>query len=74
MNLMNRDQLINTHNLKIEIMDNKERAPRTLEQLVADFKASAGNFVAFNNGMNEREKHLFKGWLAQMRETETLAG
>jgi superoxide dismutase len=69
---MNQDQLINTHNLKIEIMNSKEKSPRTLEQLVADFKASAGNFAAFNSGMNEREKHLFKGWLVQMRETPTL--
>lgn len=73
MNLKNQEQFINTHNLKIEIMNSKEKAPRTLEQLVADFKASAGNFVAFNNGMNEREKTIFKGWLSKMRETPTLA-
>lgn len=40
---------------------------RTLEQLVADFKASEGNFTAFNEGMNEEEKVIFKGWLAEMR-------
>jgi len=54
-------------------MNSKEKTPRTLDQLVADFKASAGNFAEFNSGMNEREKCIFKGWLSKMRETPTLA-
>ena len=54
-------------------MNSKEKTPRTVDQLVADFKASAGKFAEFNKGMDEREKTLFKGWLAQMREVpETL--
>ena len=73
MNLKNQEQFINTHNLKIEIMNSKEKAPRTFEQFVADFKASAGNFAEFNSGINEREKHIFKGWLSKMREPPTLA-
>jgi hypothetical protein len=40
---------------------------RTLEQLVADFKASGGNFTVFNDNMNVDEKTMFKGWLAGMR-------
>ncbi len=50
-------------------MNSNEKTPRTLEQLVADFKASAGKFEEFNNNMNEREKTIFKGWLADMRKT-----
>lgn len=50
-------------------MNSKEKTPRTLEQLVADFKASAGKFEEFNNSMDAREKTLFKGWLADMRKT-----
>jgi hypothetical protein len=44
-----------------------ENTNRTLEQLVADFKASEGNFTAFNEGMNEEERAIFKDWLADMR-------
>jgi hypothetical protein len=44
-----------------------ENTNRTLEQLVVDFKASEGNFTAFNEGMNEEEKVIFKDWLAEMR-------
>jgi len=50
-------------------MNNKEKTPRTLEQLVADFNASAGKFEEFNNNMSAREKVIFKGWLADMRKT-----
>jgi hypothetical protein len=50
-------------------MSSKENTPRTLEQLVADFKSSAGNFENFNNNMSAREKVVFKGWLADMRKT-----
>jgi superoxide dismutase len=67
---MNQDQLINTHKLKIEIMSTVEKTPRTLEQLVNDFKASAGKFAEFNSGMDAREKTIFKGWLSKMRTTE----
>jgi hypothetical protein len=44
-----------------------ENKNRTLDQLVEDFKASAGNFTAFNDNMNDDEKVIFKGWLAGMR-------
>jgi hypothetical protein len=47
-----------------------EKTPRTLEQLVIDFKASAGRFAEFNAGMDAREKPIFKGWLSKMRTTE----
>jgi hypothetical protein len=67
---MNQDQLINTHKLKIEIMARAEKKPRTLEQLVIDFKASGGRFAEFNAGMDAREKTIFKGWLSKMRTTE----
>jgi len=67
---MNQDQLINTHKIKTKIMATAEKTPRTLEQLVIDFKASAGQFAEFNAGMSAREKTLFKGWLSKMRTTE----
>jgi len=67
---MNQDQLINTHKLKTKIMATAEKTPRTLEQLVIDFKASAGQFAEFAAGMSAREKTLFKGWLSKMRTTE----
>lgn len=51
-------------------MATAEKTPRTLEQLVIDFKASAGQFAAFAAGMSAREKTLFKGWLSKMRTTE----
>lgn len=41
--------------------------PRPVEILVKDFSASAGNFEEFYNGMDEREKILFKGYLHQLR-------
>ncbi len=41
--------------------------PRPVEILVKDFSASAGNFEEFYNGMDEREKLLFKGYLHQLR-------
>lgn len=41
--------------------------PRTVETLVKDFSAAAGNFEEFYNEMNEREKILFKGYLHQLR-------
>ena len=41
--------------------------PRTTEVLVKDFAASAGKFEEFYNGMNEREKTLFKGYLHKLR-------
>jgi len=44
-----------------------KKANRTLEQLVADFKSSGGNFTLFNDNMNADEKVMFKGWLAEMR-------
>lgn len=55
-----------TTNMKTE---NKERTPRSISQLVQDFEDSAGNFKKFHKGMNEREKVLFKGWLARLRAT-----
>lgn len=67
---MNQDQLINNHKLKTVIMATVEKTPRTLEQLVKDFKASAGRFAEFNAGMDAREKTIFKGWLSKMRTTE----
>lgn len=67
---MNQDQLINNHKLKTKIMATVEKTPRTLEQLVKDFKASAGRFAEFNAGMDAREKTIFKGWLSKMRTTE----
>ena len=47
---------------------NSERTPRGLQEIVKDFESAAGNFKAFNKGMNEREKVLFRGWLHQMRQ------
>lgn len=41
--------------------------PRPVEILVKDFSAAAGNFEEFYNGMDEREKLLFKGYLHQLR-------
>lgn len=41
--------------------------PRPIETLVKDFMAAAGNFEEFYNGMDEREKLLFKGYLHQLR-------
>ena len=55
-------------------MSNPETTPRSLEQLIADFKASAGNFNQFHKELSEREKILFKGWLHQMRSTPPTIG
>ena len=41
--------------------------PRPLEQLIKDFEGSAGNFEEFYNGMDEREKFLFKSYLHDLR-------
>ena len=41
--------------------------PRPLEQLIKDFEESAGNFEEFYNGMDEREKLLFKSYLHDLR-------
>jgi len=41
--------------------------PRGLDQLIEDFKKSAGNFLNFYNGMDSREKLLFQGWIYNMR-------
>jgi hypothetical protein len=41
--------------------------PRPLEILVKDFVAAAGKFEEFYNGMDEREKTLFKGYLHRLR-------
>ena len=70
---MNQDQLINTHKLKTKIMATVEKTPRSLEQLVSDFKASGGQFAEFNAGMSAREKTLFKGWLSKMRTTDPIS-
>lgn len=45
-----------------------ETTPRTIEQLEQDFQASSGNFKGFLAGLGERERTLFYGWLAKMRE------
>jgi hypothetical protein len=41
--------------------------PRTTEVLVKDFSVAAGKFEEFYNGMDEREKTLFKGYLHKLR-------
>ena len=41
--------------------------PRGTDQLIEDFKNSAGNFLNFYNGMDSREKLLFQGWIYNMR-------
>ena len=45
----------------------KEKQPRSLEKLIKDFRASAGDFEKFNSSMDLREQTLFKGWITQMR-------
>ena len=52
---------------KIEEMKDQKQ-PRSLEKLIKDFEASAGDFEKFNKSMDLREKTLFKGWLHQMRK------
>lgn len=51
----------------IEEMKNQKQ-PRSLDKLIKDFEASAGDFEKFNKSMDLREKTLFKGWLHQMRK------
>ena len=48
-----------------EMKDQKQ--PRSLERLIKDFRASAGDFEKFNQSMDIREQILFKGWIRQMR-------
>jgi hypothetical protein len=52
---------------KIEEMKDQKQ-PRTVEKLVKDFKASAGDFEKFNQSMDNREQILFKGWIHQLRK------
>jgi len=52
---------------KIEEMKDQKQ-PRTVEKLVKDFKASAGDFEKFNQSMDSREQILFKGWIHQLRK------
>jgi hypothetical protein len=52
---------------KIEEMKDQKQ-PRTIEKLVKDFKASAGDFEKFNQSMDNREQILFKGWIHQLRK------
>ena len=46
----------------------KNTATRSIEQLVADFQASAGSFLTFHGTLTAKERTLFKGWLAEMRQ------
>ncbi len=46
----------------------KSTVTRSLEQLVADFQASAGTFLSFHGTLNAKERSLFKGWLSSMRQ------
>lgn len=41
---------------------------RSLEILIQEFEASAGDFDAFHSGMNGREKLLFKAYIGAMRD------
>jgi hypothetical protein len=41
---------------------------RSLEILIQEFEASAGDFDAFHSGMNGREKLLFKAHIGAMRD------
>jgi hypothetical protein len=58
--------LVNDQWKKIEEMK-QEKEPRSLERLIKDFRASAGDFEKFNKTMDMREQILFKGWMRQMR-------
>ncbi len=42
---------------------------RTLDVLIKEFEASAGNFDQFHSYMNGREKLLFKNYIDSMRGT-----
>lgn len=59
--------LVNGEWKKIEEMK-QEKTPRSLDKLIKDFEASAGDFEKFNKSMDMREKSLFKGWLHSMRK------
>lgn len=43
---------------------------RTLDVLIKEFEASAGNFDQFHSNMNGREKLLFKEYVGSMRKTK----
>ena len=58
--------LVNGDWKKIEEMK-QEKTPRSLDKLIKDFRASAGDFEKFDKSMDLREKSLFKGWMSQMR-------
>ena len=45
-----------------------EKSPRSLDKLIKDFEASAGDFEKFHKSMDLREKTLFKGWFQSMRK------
>ena len=45
----------------------EQKQPRSLEKLIKDFRASAGDFEKFQKTMDRREQTLFKGWFNQMR-------
>jgi hypothetical protein len=49
-----------------EMKDQKQ--PRSLEKLIEEFKASAGEFEKFNDSMDSREYSLFQGWFQKMRK------
>ena len=59
--------LVNDEWKKVEEMKDQKQ-PRSLDKLIKDFEASAGDFEKFNKSMDLREKTLFKGWLNQMRK------
>ena len=59
--------LVNNEWKKIEEMKDQKQ-PRSLERLIKDFRASAGDFEKFNQSMDIREQTLFKGWIRQMRK------
>ena len=58
--------LVNNEWKKVEEMKDQKQ-PRSLERLIKDFRASAGDFEKFNQSMDIREQILFKGWIRQMR-------
>ena len=58
--------LVNDEWKKVEEMKDQKQ-PRSLERLIKDFRASAGDFEKFNQSMDIREQILFKGWINQMR-------
>ena len=42
-------------------------SPIGLDQLIEDFKKSAGKFLEFYNSMDTREKLLFQSWIHKLR-------